>query len=286
MVVIISTTTSRIRWYESFLLLVLIASYIIDVVGDCDMFNDCNGHGRCITSTSTCACYEGWGASTDITFYRSPDCSARSCPAGYAWADLPSADASAHRLAECSNRGKCNRLSGECQCFPGFTGLIISLHVIILTNHYYKGGACDKNACPNDCSGHGQCVSIKNMARMSEALPLGPNTYYEGDVNGATWDEDQSYGCVCDSSWPVGLARGERQQAEWFGPDCSLRHCPSADDPRTPSIDETNCYGISPQGSKSRGADGNICHVDCANRGSIKIFNYIIYHHYHHFHYH
>ena len=48
---------------------------------------------------------------------------------------------------------------------------------------------------------------------MSEAMPLGPNTYYEGDVNGDTWDEDQSYGCVCDSSWPVGLARGQRQQA-------------------------------------------------------------------------
>ena len=103
---------------------------------------------------------------------------------------------------------------------------------------------------------------------MSEAMPLGPNTFYEGDVNGVTWDEDQSYGCICDSSWPVGLARGQRQQAEWFGADCSLRHCPSADDPRTNGIDETNCYGIAPAGSTSKGADGNICHVDCANRGT------------------
>ena len=31
------------------------------------------------------------------------------------------------------------------------------------------------------CSGHGTCVSIAQMARMSNALPLGPNTYYEGD---------------------------------------------------------------------------------------------------------
>ena len=30
-------------------------------------------------------------------------------------------------------------------------------------------------------------------------------------------------GCVCDSSWVVGLGSGERQEPEWFGADCSLR---------------------------------------------------------------
>ena len=128
--IIITKYLNRIRWYECFLLFALTSSYIIYVVGDCDMFNDCNGHGRCITSTSSCACYEGWGASTDITLYRAPDCSARSCPAGYAWADLPLEDASAHRLAECSNRGICNRLDGECKCFPGFTGYIDMIQLI------------------------------------------------------------------------------------------------------------------------------------------------------------
>jgi hypothetical protein len=38
-----------------------------------------------------------------------------------------------------------------------------------------------------------------------------------------TWDESKLYGCVCDSSWTVGLESGETQQAEWFGADCSLR---------------------------------------------------------------
>ena len=37
-----------------------------------------------------------------------------------------------------------------------------------------------------------------------------------------TWDEDMTYGCVCDSSWPVGLGSGETQEPEWFGADCSL----------------------------------------------------------------
>lgn len=38
-----------------------------------------------------------------------------------------------------------------------------------------------------------------------------------------TWEEDSVYGCVCDSDWDVGIASGQRQQAEWFGADCSRR---------------------------------------------------------------
>jgi len=49
-------------------------------LSDCSMLSNCNGHGQCSDSTSTCSCFEGWGASTDITFYRAPDCSARICP--------------------------------------------------------------------------------------------------------------------------------------------------------------------------------------------------------------
>jgi hypothetical protein len=44
------------------------------------------------------------------------------CPAGKAIADFPTAANQAHALAECSNRGRCNRQSGQCQCFPPFTG--------------------------------------------------------------------------------------------------------------------------------------------------------------------
>lgn len=136
---------------------------LTEVASDCAMLNDCNGHGTCNLATSTCSCYEGWGASTDVTLYRAPDCSARSCPSFKAWADVPSAYNVAHAVAECSNRGTCNRVTGVCTCFDGFTG-----------------SACEKSRCPNDCSGHGICTSIKQMARMSNALPLAPDTYYEG----------------------------------------------------------------------------------------------------------
>lgn len=218
--------------------------------GDCAMFNYCNGHGRCELSTSTCQCYEGWGADTDVTYYRSPDCSRRTCPAGKAWADVPTADKVAHRLAECSNRGICNRVSGQCECFDGFTG-----------------DACNRNKCPNDCSGHGQCFSMKQLAKLSNALPLSPNSYYEGEEDSTTWDEDMSFGCVCDSSWDVGLYSGETQVPEWFGPDCSLRHCPSADDIVTDYFDETVCQNVTASNSIYKGGHGNKCFVECGNRG-------------------
>ena len=95
--------------------------------------------------------------------------------------------------------------------------------------------------------------------------------------------------CVCESSWAVGLGKGETQSAEYFGPDCSLRtlfveitqmsvlwsrvrfysrkctcphqgRCPSGDDPTTNTTVETDCTGV------NGGLLGNLCHVDCSNR--------------------
>eukprot|EP00968_Pinguiococcus_pyrenoidosus_P018690 scaffold1954_cov268-Pinguiococcus_pyrenoidosus.AAC.127 len=37
------------------------------------------------------------------------------------------------------------------------------------------------------------------------------------------------------------------QEPEWFGPDCSLRHCPSGDDPMT-EANEEDCGGVAPAG--------------------------------------
>lgn len=106
-------------------------------------------------------------------------------------------------------------------------------------------------------------TSMKQLARMDSALPLGPNTYYEGDEDASTWDEEKVFGCLCDSSWTVGLGAGERQEPEWFGPDCSQRHCPSADNPRTFRV-ETNCTGVIAKNSIYKGAEGNICQVRSA----------------------
>jgi hypothetical protein len=43
----------------------------------CAMLANCNGHGRCDALTKTCACFEGFGAASDVAVYKSPDCSLR-----------------------------------------------------------------------------------------------------------------------------------------------------------------------------------------------------------------
>ena len=218
--------------------------------GDCVDMNYCNGHGTCQTKTDSCDCYEGWGAASDVAVYKLHDCSGRTCPGGPAWTDVPTAAYVAHAAAECSNKGTCNRATGICQCYSGFSG-----------------DKCQRRDCLNDCSGHGRCVSIKKMATLSDALPLSAKTTYAGDEETTRWDQDMVYGCVCDSSWGVGLGSGQTQQPEWFGPDCSLRRCPSGDNPMT-RADETNCTNVTAAGGYGVGRAGNLCHVDCADRGS------------------
>ncbi|GMH66896.1 hypothetical protein TL16_g04532 [Triparma laevis f. inornata] len=185
----------------------------------CGMLSNCNGHGTCTVSTGKCSCYEGWGADTDIAYYKAPDCSKRVCPAGRAWGDVPTSATSAHALIECSNRGTCDRGSGACTCFDGFAG-----------------DACQCLKCPNDCSGHGQCLNVQRLASMTNAEPLSNATTYAGFETTHTWDEDMVYGC------------------------------PSGNDPRT-AADETDCGGKAAKWSTEKGRTGNKCHVDCSNRG-------------------
>ena len=44
------------------------------------------------------------------------------CPTGPAWADKPDAVGAAHQLVECSAAGTCNRDTGLCDCYTGFSG--------------------------------------------------------------------------------------------------------------------------------------------------------------------
>ena len=52
------------------------------------------------------------------------------------------------------------------------TGVCCLLLCIILTTALAS--------CPNDCSGHGRCLSMKQLATMSTALPLSAATTYTG----------------------------------------------------------------------------------------------------------
>ncbi|KAK1941657.1 Tenascin-X [Phytophthora citrophthora] len=224
----------------------------------CTYVNDCSGHGTCTLLSKVCMCHTGWGAPTDIADYKSPDCSTRKystagyrvCPSDYAWSSIPTSTTTSHDiLVECSGMGKCDRTAGTCSCFPGF-----------------EGTACERTSCPNDCSDQGACMSMREMAAAKNALPISPPTTYGSDPFSNTWDADRIFGCVCDSGWAVGTARDEVQATEYFGADCSLRHCPTGNDPAT-TEDETNCLGKTVPGGTAVGAAGNKCLVECSNRG-------------------
>ena len=293
--------------------------------GGCGHLNSCNGHGNCDTATSRCLCYNGWGSASDVALYKAPDCSARTCPSDLAWVDVPTGADTAHALAECSNAGLCDRSSGLCRCFVGYDGeacqrcAFLSAH----TKGEVPPAACPPPpppppthsppppppplpraaaTCPNSCSSQGKCVSIKAMAREQNAEPFGPASTYGGRPESSTWDEDKVYGCVCDSSWPVGFGAGETQAPEYTAADCSQRRCPSGDDPRTVTVDETDCAYFAGNGAAwmgvvgtdgknyapgaalppgvgeavaasgtpgvDQGAVGNKCFVECANRGT------------------
>merc|ERR1711871_162620 len=104
-----------------------------------------------------------------------------------------------HFYMECSNRGTCDRKTGECVCFDGYTG-----------------EACRRTVCPTttneDCSGHGTCETVKDLvaedSSITEAYKL--------------WDGEMSRACKCDPGYS--------------GIDCANRLCPKGDDPLTARI--------------------------------------------------
>ena len=204
--------------------------------------NACSGHGTCGAKDS-CACYQN---------YQGNDCSERTCYFGIAHVDTPKGDLNAdgyvsgplttvitgsevypwgtteqypnadanegHFYMECSNKGMCDRKTGTCDCFDG-----------------YEGTACVRASCPNECSGHGTCESIKELAEQKSyntnahdvptSTPVGstPETHHNFDLAIEEsyaydlWDQDKTLGCKCD---PV-----------YYGADCSLKKCKYGVDP-------------------------------------------------------
>ncbi|CAN0335073.1 unnamed protein product, partial [Pylaiella littoralis] len=218
---------------------------------------DCYERGVCDYCHEACLCHEGQGNRTvDVVSsggWTRLDCAHYVCPSGRSWAARPETlegggrgSLESHALEECSGNGrrenvdahcfwqKCDRTSAACICADGF-----------------EGDACQRNSCPSDCSGHGVCLSMHDLGRTNEALPLmDVSNIYGGGVGSdeeVAWDFESMYACVCDSSWEVGLGAGQRQQAEYFGADCSQRRCPTGDDPLTGG-DDTDCEGVTAEG--------------------------------------
>jgi len=129
-----------------------------------------------------------------ISSFTGPDCSQSICPKGKAFSDMPENQDVAHLEVTCSGRGVC--VSGECECDEGFTGI-----------------ACERTKCRNGCSNNGRCMSMRHLADDTR------NQQSQQFAYSAPWDADKIFGCVCD--------------AGFTGFDCSLRVCPTGDDPLT-----------------------------------------------------
>merc|ERR1719390_81637 len=174
--------------------------------------NGCSGNGIC-GANDKCSCYQNW---------QGPDCSLRTCTYALAWADTADGTNQAHYYAECSNKGACDRKTGECKCFDG-----------------YEGKGCRRSTCPEGCSGHGTCEYIDELAVDFEDRRTGPGfdqktTTWTAHSNAVTqsdntqknngflyqlWDAQKIQGCKCDLGYS--------------GPDCSSRIAPKGDDPLT-----------------------------------------------------
>lgn len=157
--------------------------------------NDCSNHGRCIMSGQNCECFAG---------FMGGDCSLRTCPTGRAWADVAISTDNAHNMAECSNKGVCNRQTGTCACQTGF-----------------EGSACQRKSCPNQCNAQGNCMSMEYYASTRDQGELSHTSITDFSLFSyqSIWDAGKIFGCSCDDSY--------------FGYDCSLRKCPTGDDPLT-----------------------------------------------------
>lgn len=179
-----------------FLAILLLIACTATVNAHCD--NSCSGHGTCMTD-DVCKCYDNWGVGLGG---QSGDCSDRICPFEIAWVDSPNQFGVFHEYSECAGRGLCNRESGECECFDGYTGK-----------------ACQRTTCPNDCSGHGTCEYIEDMGYAA--------TYHDYNKAGFSvapkkfayydWDARKTRGCHCD--------------ATYGDVDCSKRFCERGTDP-------------------------------------------------------
>lgn len=204
------------------ILLAVVGLATVATVSNAECANACNGHGKC-SAYDMCICNRNWQAADcservcmfglahvdtpkgDLNMdgtVQSPNLLLIDNNYVYPFgtteqfpqmqdSDLQTMDNTAHYYMECSNKGTCDRTTGECQCYDG-----------------YDGVACQRASCPgypNSCSGHGVCKTIEQLASEDSG-----NVY-------KLWDRSSTMGCSCDPGYS--------------GPDCSLRECKYGVDP-------------------------------------------------------
>jgi len=174
--------------------------------------NGCSGNGIC-GANDKCSCYQNW---------QGPDCSLRTCTYSLAWADTADGTNQAHYYAECSNKGVCDRKTGECKCFDG-----------------YEGKGCRRSTCPEGCSGHGTCEYIDELAVDFYNRRGGPvnaaTTATTAALSNSVTDSDnsRSFTGFLYQLWDAQKIQGCKCDLGYSGPDCASRVAPKGDDPLT-----------------------------------------------------
>eukprot|EP00501_MAST-03F_sp_TOSAG23-6_P000810 GSMAST32.ASY1.ANO1.840.1 assembled CDS len=161
--------------------------------------NSCSGNGTC-NAADICTCYDQGKYTAHVEQlgthiqkrYTGADCSQYTCaPAFGEWKDRAW---HIDQLQTHVDNVECSD-AGLCDRTTGVCNCFAG----------YEGSACQRATCENECSGHGICQS--NMQFAKDALAR-----YQD-----SWDSGNHYGCKCDSGYR--------------GPDCSMKECPSSDDP-------------------------------------------------------
>lgn len=122
-------------------------------------------------------------------------------------------DNTGHYYAECSNKGLCDRKTGECECLYGYdgascqrascpsdvgkkktTGESGNINAVFINQRGKQTGVKSifsgvslANVQVDECSGHGTCNTIEELAALDG------NNEYE------LWDKEASMGCKCDA---------------------------------------------------------------------------------------
>ncbi|KAF1319352.1 hypothetical protein FI667_g13254, partial [Globisporangium splendens] len=176
-------------------------------------------------------------------------------------------------LGNCNGHGRCK----TCTCFEGY-GAASDIAA-------YKAPDCSLHICPNGCSGHGQCLSMKALAPTTSAFPLSAATTYSGaekSVHAGDFNMGPESHLWVSLRFVVARGLGRRSAsivrmvwrrllpeyaasfaviliAEALAPQLTFQLCRLAS--------ALSISGKIAAGGAGTSAIGNKCHVDCANRG-------------------